>query len=328
MEPLRYKVVLKCGNTDYSSQVETLNYTDEADGASDSISVTLSDISGKWHGSKMPKKAIKIIAKIKKTGQDLVTPKIFNCGTFYLDDMEFQGKPSIAIFGAVSDPVSYAFKNRKRSKVWKSTNLKQVATDVAKNYQGLKVVYDAPTIPITSLEQSKQTDSSFLNSLTERYGCGLKIYSNKIVIYSIERYENKASVRTFMEKHLEPGWTYRTTINGNYTGVKLTYKTSKGKKIEAKAGTEKRLLSLSERVDNQADAMRVALARVNKENADTTTLKFTLRAPVFLTATSCITIKGMGKINGKYFITRVRHTLSSGYKVQVECRKITKRITK
>ena len=328
MEPLRYKVILKCGNTDYSSQVETLSYTDEADGASDAISVTLSNISGKWYGSKMPEKALKINAKIMKTGEGLVTPKIFNCGTFYLDDMEFQGKPSIAVFGAVSDPVSYAFKNRKRSKTWKNTNLKQVAEDVSKNYPGLKVIYDAPAIPIASLEQSKQTDSSFLDSLTEKYGCGLKIYSDKIIIYGIEQYENKKEVRTFTPKDMEPGWTYRTTIRRNYTGVKLTYKTSNGKKIEARAGTTKRLLCLSEKVDNQADAMRIALARVNRENADTTTLRFTLRTPIFLTATSCIAIKDMGQINGKYFITKVRHSLSSGYKVQVECRKITKRIEK
>jgi len=241
--------------------------------------------------------------------------------------MEFQGYPSTATFSAVSDPVSYAFKNRKRSRTWKNTNLKQVAEDISKTYPNLKIVYDAPEIRIVALEQSKQTDSSFLSSLTEKYGCGMKLYSNKIVIYGIERYENRKSIKTITPRQMEPGWTYRTTINGNYTGVKLSYKTSSGKKIETQHGTTKRLLSLSEKVDNKEDAIRVALARVNKENADTTKLSFTLRTPFFLTATSCITISGMKKINGKYFVTRVRHTLSDGYKVQVECRKITERIT-
>lgn len=325
MEPLNYKAVVKIEGKDYSSQVESFSYVDEADGASDSVSIVLSDISGKWHGSSMPKKTSEIIAKIKKTGGEYA-PKVYNCGLFHLDEMEFQGYPSTATFGAVSDPVSYAFKNRKRSRTWKNTNLRQVTADIAKNYPKIKIVYDAPAVPIAKLEQSKQSDSSFLSSLAEKYGCGMKLYANKIVVYGIERYENKKSVKTIDKKQMEPGWTYRTTINGNYTGVKLVYKTSGGKKIETLHGNTKRLLVLSEKVDNKADADRVALARVNKENMGSTTLSFTLRSPAFLAATSCINITGLGKLNGKYFITRVRHSLSSGYKVQVECRKITERI--
>lgn len=325
MDPVKYKAVVKIGETNFSSQVESFNYTDEANGASDSLSVTLNDILGKWHGEKMPNGASRIIAKIKKVGGG-ASVKIFRCGIFYLDDMEFQGYPSTATFGAVSDPVSYAFKNRKRNRTWKDTNLKQVTEDISKDYPNLKIVYDAERIPIKTLEQTKQTDSSFLNSLTDKYGCGMKLYSNKIVVYSIERYEKRKATKTIYKKQMEPGWTYHTTINKNYTGVKLVYKTTGGKKIETQHGSTKRMLSLSEKAESKEDAIRIALARVNKENADTTTLKFTLRTPQFLTATSCINIKGMGKLNGKYFITRVRHTISNGYKVQVECRKITKRI--
>lgn len=326
MDPLQYKPVVKVAGTDYSGQIETLSYTDEADGSSDSLSITLSDISGKWHGSKMPKKAVVVLAKIKRTGGD-VANKIFNCGRFHLDEMEFQGYPSIATFGAVSDPVSYAFKTTKRTKIWKNSSFKQVAADIAKKYKSLSIVYDGPAIPLVTIEQSKQTDSSFLKSLAEKYGFGMKIYSNKIVLYSIEKYEKKNPVRTIKMTQMEPGWSYTTTINGNYTGVKLSYKSSGGKTITTQHGSSKRLLILSEKADNKADAERIALARVNKENMDTTKLRFTLRTPAFLTATSCIQITGMGKINGKYFITRVRHTLSNGYKVQVECRKITKRIS-
>lgn len=326
MDPLQYKPVVKVAGTDYSGQIETLTYVDEADGSSDSLSITLSDVSGKWHGANMPQKAVVVLAKIKRLGGDVVN-KTFNCGKFHLDEMEFQGYPSIATFGAVSDPVSYAFKTTKRTRNWKNSTFKQIASDIAKKYKSLSIVYDGPAIPLVTVEQSKQTDSSFLKSLAEKYGFGMKIYSNKIVLYSIEKYEKKAAVRTVKMTQMEPGWTYTTTINGNYTGVKLSYKTSGGKTITTQHGTTKRLLILSEKVDNKADAERIALARVNKENMDTTTLRFALRTPAFLTATSCIKITGMGKINGKYFITRVRHTLSNGYKVQVECRKITKRIS-
>lgn len=328
MKPFQTKVKLKYGEKDFSGEIENFSYIDEANGASDSITVVLNDIDGEWHGSRMPKKSTKITASIVISGNNMKRDKSYNCGSFYLDDVEIQGYPSSCTLGAVSDPVSYAFKTRKRNKTWKNTNLEQVTKDIAKNYlKGkMKVVYDAPLIKISALDQDGQTDSSFLNQITEKYGCGLKVYADKLVVYSIEEYEKKHSVKTLTEKDIEPGWIYRTTINENYTGVKLSYKKTGGKKIEVQAGTTKRMLNLSEKVDSMADAMKVALARVNKENANTTTLSFTLRTPAFLSATSCITMQGMGALSGKYFVTRVRHVISNGYKVQVECRKIMKRI--
>lgn len=324
MDPIEFKAVVKVAGKE-CGQVEALSYTDEADGSSDSVSVTLSDISGKWHGENMPQKAETIHAKIKRMGGG-EKAKIFNCGIFQLDDIEIQGYPSTATFGAVSDPVSEAFKTTKRTRTWKHTNLRQIAMDISKKYAKLKIVYDGPTVPIASAEQNKQPDSTFLKSMAEKYGFGVKVCFNKIVLYNIEQYENKKAVKTLTPKQIEPGWTWRTSINEKYTGVKLSYKNSSGKKIETKHGTNKRLLILSEKVENKADAIRVALARVNKENENVTKMSFTLRNPMFLAATSCIQLNGFGALNGKYFITRVSHTLSSGYKVKVECRKIGKRI--
>ena len=98
MKPIQYGAVVKIGATDYSEQLESFSYTDEADGSSDSVSITLSDISGKWHSSKMPKAASRVIAKIKKTGEKT---KTYSCGTFHLDQIEFTGYPSSATFSAV-----------------------------------------------------------------------------------------------------------------------------------------------------------------------------------------------------------------------------------
>ena len=117
-----------------------------------------------------------------------------------------------------------------------------------------------------------------------------------------------------------------TTINGNYNAVKLSYTGTDGNTIEVKAGKGKRVLELNEKADNRDDAMKIALARVNAENADTTTLRFTLRKPAFISSTQVIRIRGLGKLSGKYFVTRVRHTLNGGYKVQIEARKVSGRI--
>lgn len=324
MNPFEAKVILKYNNSSFTGSVESFTYTDNASSASDSISVTLKNINRKWNNQRMPKKASKITASIQTTGEDK-KKRTYRCGTFYLDDMEFQGYPSTINIGAVSDPVNYSFKNRKRDQTWNKTTLKQVAGDIAKRYK-FKLKYSASTIKLSAVEQDGQTDSEFLDSLCKKYGCGLKLYAKKIVIYEIERYESRSPKKTIYEKDMEPGWNYHTTINGNYNAVKLSYTGTDGNTIEVKAGKGKRVLELNEKADNRDDAMKIALARVNAENADTTTLRFTLRKPAFISSTQVIRIRGLGKLSGKYFVTRVRHTLNGGYKVQIEARKVSGRI--
>lgn len=324
MNPFKAKVILKYKKKDFTDSVETFTYTDNASGASDSISVQLKNMDHIWNTSRMPKKAAKIKATLVTT--EGTVKKTFPCGTFFLDELELQGYPSTITLGAVSDPVKYAFKNRKRNRTWQNSTLKQVTRDIAKRYS-FKLIYRAPVIKLCSVEQDGQTDSEFIKDLCTKYGCGVKMYAKRIVVYGIRRYENKKAKVVLTEQDMEPGWTYHTTINGNYNAVKLNYTKADGEVITAKAGTGARVLELNEKADNKADAMRVALARVNAANADTTTLRFTLRKPRFLSSTQVFRIKGMGKINGKYFVTRVRHTLNKGYRVQVEARKITGRIT-
>ena len=86
------------------------------------------------------------------------------------------------------------------------------------NY-GLTLYYDASDIPISKMEQSKQTDSDFLLKLCEKYGLGLKIYSNRIVIWDYKRYYAQDTVLTIHPQDVSK-WQFRSTMQGTYTGAR------------------------------------------------------------------------------------------------------------
>ena len=119
-------------------------------------------------------------------------------------------------------------------------------------------------------------------------------------------------------------------MQGFYTGAELRYKNPKKKQetITVKVGTEEKVLYLNEQVQDQSEAERVAKARLNEQNKNTTTITF--KPTVFdygLFSTYNIEIKNCGVCDGKYFVDRVDVTLDSGGLTQsVTARKIIQRV--
>jgi hypothetical protein len=56
-------------------------------------------------------------------------------------------------------------------------------------------------------------------------------------------------------------------------------------------------------------------------------MSITMRSNRKIIATSCVQINGLGKLNGKYFVEEVTHTLDDvGYKMKLTLRKVEQRI--
>lgn len=313
--------------TDYC---ESLEYTDVASGESDSASITLSNIDKKFLNSWLPKKGEKYQLKINtynwKKDKD---KKTLNCGKFVIDDFSISGRPLTAKINMVSKPANSSFSTKQRTKTWKNVTLKQIARKIAKRYK-MKLVYDGGTVKIKNIEQKKTEDGSFLKSLCEAYAYGIKIYSNKLVIYSKAKYEKKKAVKTIDEKEVS-NWNFNTTVSGTYTGCKFSYTNPKtNKTIKVKVGKGSRWLTSQGEASNKADALKRAYAAVNNSNEEATTISFTTLPDPKLIATANIKLTGFGKLNGKYSIKEVKHNCSpnNGYEVTLECYKIVQRLPK
>lgn len=313
--------------TKLAEYLKSFTYTDVASGESDSISISLADKDKKWINAWFPSLGDIIIPKILtynwlKDGDK----KTFKCGSFTIDQCDFSGRPLNATIGALSIPATESFKTTERNKTWTNITIEAIAKEIAQR-AGISLSYDAPTVLISQIEQSGQTDSDFLYSLCQTYGLAMKVYYNKLVIFDEASYENKKSVATIYESDMKT-WSYKSSLTRSYTGAEITYlDPDSSDEINVKVGSGSRILRLNEKADGIKDAQLKALAKVNNANKKMFTMKITMMANPKVVASSNIDIKGLGKLDGKYYVDSVTHSVGSTYTMSLYLRRIQKRIT-
>lgn len=304
-------------------RITEFEYEDPATGESDAISIQIDNV-GSYFLKKSPKKGDKITANIhlyswKEYGDNL----IIKCGKFCCDDVNFSGWPLSSKICGTSVPEKQAFRATKRTKTWKKVTIKEIANKICKTYS-IKLSYDAGTINIAKLEQTDKTDCSFLTELCENYDLNIKVYAGKIYIYSATKYEAKKAKKTIDIKNMLD-WDYNATLIGTYTGATIKYTSGeKEKEYTCKVGSGSRIYHISEKVDSLADAKLKAAAKVNKENRKAETLSCSIKPDPDITSGININVSGAGKVDGKYFIDKVTHTVSGSgaYTMQLEMHKV------
>lgn len=304
------------------------SYTDVASGSSDSISVEFTG--RRWIGPWFPMTGDKLVPTIQTfnwsfDGQFMAFP----CGAFVVDDFSFSGGPPIGLsLEALAIPTDSSFKTTKRTITYEDATLQEIGQEIA-DRAGIALVYEAtPPISIKRVEQSNQDDCEFYNKLVGEYGLQLKIYNNRLVVFSEADYEAKAPKVALTEADFEPNWSFNTSLLGVYTGVKYQYTNpDKNKTYTVEAGDGNRILTCNDAADNLGEAISVALAAINKANRGTTTMTLTMKAIPGLIATDCVAIVGLQKLDGKYYIEKITHSVGSGYKMALTLRRVEKRFT-
>ncbi len=308
--------------------IESFSYVDAASGESDTFSLKLHNIDMRWCNRWLPEIGDKIKATIKTVSWDKEgRSKSYQCGKFCCDDMQFSGPALTCIINGTSVPECQDFRSTERTYTWQMVTLQEMAQAIADKYF-LTLVYDAGEIKIETIEQDQQTDCEFLNSVCKDYGLYMKVYYGKLIIYDICLYEDERSVATYSINDFQ-SWNYDTTLTGTYTGAVINYTNGDDDtEIEMSVGLEGRMLTVNEKVDNEADAFTKACAAVNEENRSAETMTATIRADLKLAAGRCIRVTGAYKLNGKYFIDKVTHNIggSEGYTMSLELHKVQERI--
>ena len=301
-------------------QITSFDYTDVASGQSDSVSITMHDIGHEWMGSLMPIRGADIGAKIKASEWEGLSS--FDCGTFILDDISFSGKPTNCVLGGVSVPAMDDFKSLPVTHTWEKATIEQIAAQIAQA-AGVALHYDAPVVQIAEIEQNQQTNSAFLYQLCEKYGLALKVYNHKLVIFDIVAYEEKGAVASFSEKDMEK-WSYKTTVEGTYTGVNLNYTDPDTEDtINVSMGAQGRMYSLNTQASSRYDAELQAAAKVNQANRAIETMDITIKPKSGIVASQCVNISGLGKIDGKYYVDKIKHSVGSkGYTMALTLHKV------
>ena len=332
MEPRRADVPILYNGVNAAVQLapclSSFQYVDVASGSSDSVSLEINDRERRWIGPWFPVKGDVLQPTIRTfnwTGEGQVLQ--FPCGIFRVDDFSFKGGPVKMSLGAVALPADTSFKTTERTETYENTTLEEIGKTIA-GRAGIALFYEADAITIELVEQNNQTDCAFFSSLVDTYGLALKIYSNKLVVFSEAAYEARGVKAVLTEADFDPGWTWNTTLTGTYTGVKYEYTNrDKNRTFTVTAGGGDRILSCNEPAGNLAEATIIALAALNKANRGTTTMSISMMARPGLIASDCIQIAGLAKLSGKYYIDKLTHSVGGGYKMALELRRVEAQIT-
>ncbi len=312
-----------------ADDLEGFTYTDNASGVADDISITLNDKNKKWLSTWAPLEGDTVKAKILTTNwKKYGDSQVLDCGTFIVDEPSYSGRPIIAIINAISFPANKDFKDTPKSRTWENATIENIAATIAEN-AGIELFYDSSiNQTIDYVEQSETSDSAFLLDLCKKNSLAVKIYSNKLVMFSEMEYEQKISIATIDENDCEPNWTAKKTLtDSGYTGCKIEYTDPLTKETFSylyelpNIAGPKKIFKLNEVVYSYAEAERLAKSTLRELNKKQTTLSLTIIGNVNLIASSCVDIVGFGRFDGKYYIDKANHSIPD-FKTSIEIRKV------
>lgn len=334
-----YKILYDGVEAGLSSRCESISYTDNDSGTADEITLNLIDRNSDWAMGKgfVPEKEHDLDVTMyfhNMTG----AYQEYHCGNFTIDDISYSGGSSghkCSIKG-ISLPASQSFQTGKVSKTWEKVTVKQIAEEIKGKYGMTDLYFWAGEPIIGKVDQEEQSDSEFISKLCNDQGLCIKIYKKALVIFDKAKYEERGITAIFSESDFEE-WTWNSTLVGTYTGARISYtqvdsnekdEKEKTKVISATVGEETRMLILNEKAESREEAERIAKAKVNAENEKAVSLEFTALGNANIVASCNIEVKGMGRIDGKYYVTKVSHDLSgtSGHKMSVSAYKIFPRL--
>lgn len=222
--------------TGLTERVQSIEYTDNAEGKADEISLTFAGSSADWlrMNTQIEKEHNLEVALTFAGWDDPSKWSDYHCGNFTVDDITFSGPPSVCVVKGISLPADSDFQTVKKSKSWANVTLKQIAQEKMVEYGMTNLFYWGEEPVIEVVEQADQTDSEFLYDLCKHEGMFIKMYKVGFVIFDKKIYEAKGVKTTFRPKDIE-SYSWNSTLVGTYTGAVISYTNTDATKNTAKA---------------------------------------------------------------------------------------------
>lgn len=314
---------------DLAAYLKLIEYDDPAEGESDTVSIELHNIGMRWLKAWAPVKGDKVEAGALFRGFSGGKTAV-NFGTFILDSVKYKGGPISLTIGAISQPITSGFASTKQSIQWKNVQLREICQKICDKYK-LTLIFEAQDIPIQAIEQSQEADADFMKKLAEKFSLKLKVFNNKVILYDVATYEKRGAVATLTRgSFIDDNWEYDSELDGVYEACEISYSNpSNNQDIKVRVGKPPsykseagfsaadphtgtagqdtvRCIYINDKCDTEQEARQKALAALNDANRGITTLSgdITLNTSIF--ATSVVNVKGMGVIDGKYYVKRMK----------------------
>ena len=336
----RTSVSITFDGTDITKDIKPyllgITYTDDADDLADDLKIEIQDRDGIWM-EKWLSEAVEAAAGGKLLISAVITPEHWlkpdklKTGVFELDGVDASGPPSVVTISAASLAFSGDLRQTKKSKAWNNYNLSGIASEIAAK-GGMTCVYESDSNPsYKRVEQTRQSDISFLRKLCKDAGISIKATDKKLVLYDQAKYETKPSVLT-IEKGAKGSYiTYKLHVGSagaQYAKGRVSYlNPATGTCIEGTAEdgdvSGDQCLEVTAKVDSAGEAQALAKKHLRLQNKMARTADFTMPGNVGLVAGVTVQLNGWGGWSGKYIVTQAVHKIGGGgYTTQIKTRKV------
>jgi len=308
-----------------------IEYTDKRHGESDEATVKVHNTGGRWFNDWAPKEGVKFRLWYGYEGETLVY-----AGEFTVSEDEAEGDASgdSVNFKGLAAPNSQALRTDNHT-AYEEQSLKEIVDKIAQKH-GLTVEGEIEDIKFERVTQNGERDLEFLKRLADDYGHYFTVKGDKLIFTSRDGLRARDPVR-IIDLGKEPGCEIiRYSLkNSDYQAaqkLKVKHHHTKRKKIVgAEASTADDLgimtasgdvVKIDVRVENTEQARRVAKSRLDKKNAAKVSGEFELVGDPVLVAGQVIELKGFGKWDGRWLVTKSKHAMKrSGYitEISIEC---------
>lgn len=334
---IRISIKGKDVTLDLAPHLLSLTFTEKADEELDDLQLVIEDRDRLWQGDWLPAAGDVIEAAIVARNWRGEGVEELPCGRFEIDEMELSSGMSgdVVTIKAVPAVVKSSLMLQRKSRAWENVRLTTVIADIAGS-AGLDVLYHGPEIVCARIEQRQESDLAFLQRVTKEQGMRMVIKSDRLVVYAgqmADRLEPLKIVRT-ASPEAQNEWdfaefTAKRTTAGIYTQCVVGYtKSTDSETIQNSyepeiPPTTGRVLYINKRIENPAQAERVARAELRDKNREEQTGSMSGIGDVRLRAGVVLDVLGWGGFDSKYVIAQATHSVdkSGGYTTSVELEK-------
>lgn len=248
----------------------------------DTVDITLDDSQGKFA---IPKRGASIQVSIGWVGEQLVDK-----GSFTVDEVEHSGAPDVITIRARSASMSNDMHER-REKSWHGQTLGAIVKTIAGRYSLVPTVSAKfASIVIAHIDQTHESDMSFLTRLARRYDAVMNVKDKRLLFMPVGQgvtASGKALPVLALTRLDGDRHRYHVSQRESYAAVRAHYHSNgKGKRLSVVVGGENNhnVKVLPEDYATKEEAQAAAEAEYRRTQRSQATLDYTLargRADVF-----------------------------------------------
>lgn len=330
---------------DLAKYLISVDFTDNLSDTVDDLTITLEDRAKLWQNDWFPDMGAKLDVTVYTLNKENLDEgqKEYHVGEFEIDQLEVTGAPSTVQIKAVSVISESSLRGVKKNRTWDKISIWKCADDIAQE-NGIACEWYCTDNPnLDHVEQSDESDLEFLRKVVKDAGFGLKISTDKIIIFDEESQEKGKETFIFVrpeakektsekeeteQKKIDRFFSYKAVAKTRniYKECHVRYKKGKEKKVieatfTAPDKTDGKTLEINEQVENVAEAERLARKKLRDKNKDEVTANFSLYGDLDFSAGLLIRLENFGRFDGKYIITKANHKLGGGYTTTLDLRR-------